>query len=139
MHKATGVRDPAAAFPLPGTQDDAQERREANRATCHATSMPEQVGNVVTSGYLRVTGTAANLCSFSLTHFLKRPSWSTRSRAAEKQVSHRNRYARRHTGVKIAAGAACDVLLLGAVEAASETGFARSSWRSPSAERSSPC
>src|SRR3984885_4611398 len=32
MHKTTGVRDPAAAFPLPGTRDDAQERREANRA-----------------------------------------------------------------------------------------------------------
>src|ERR1700735_4759416 len=32
MHKTAGVRDPAAAFPLPGTRDDAQERREANRA-----------------------------------------------------------------------------------------------------------
>ena len=32
MHKTTGVRDPAAAFPLPITRDDAQERREANRA-----------------------------------------------------------------------------------------------------------
>src|ERR1700677_25265 len=32
MHKTTGVRDPAAAFPLPGTRDDAQERRQANRA-----------------------------------------------------------------------------------------------------------
>src|SRR6202050_1101111 len=32
MHKTTGVRDPAAAFPLPSTRDDAQERREANRA-----------------------------------------------------------------------------------------------------------
>src|SRR6202453_5198702 len=32
MHKTTGVRDPAAAFPLPSTRDDAQERRQANRA-----------------------------------------------------------------------------------------------------------
>ena len=32
MHKTTGVRDPAAAFPLPSARDDAQERREANGA-----------------------------------------------------------------------------------------------------------
>jgi len=32
MHKTAGRRDPAAAFPLPTTRDDAQERREANRA-----------------------------------------------------------------------------------------------------------
>jgi cation diffusion facilitator family transporter len=32
MHKATGVRDPAVAFPLPRTRDDAKDRREANRA-----------------------------------------------------------------------------------------------------------
>ena len=32
MHKTTGVRDPAAAFPLPSTRDDAQERRQANWA-----------------------------------------------------------------------------------------------------------
>jgi cation diffusion facilitator family transporter len=32
MHKTAGVRDPAAAFPLPSTRDDAQERRQANRA-----------------------------------------------------------------------------------------------------------
>ena len=32
MHKTAGVRDPAAAFPLPSTRDDRQERREANRA-----------------------------------------------------------------------------------------------------------
>jgi len=32
MHKAAGLRDPAAAFPLPATHDDARERREANRA-----------------------------------------------------------------------------------------------------------
>jgi cation diffusion facilitator family transporter len=32
MHKTAGLRDPAAAFPLPATRDDAQERREANRA-----------------------------------------------------------------------------------------------------------
>src|ERR1700733_5444328 len=45
MHKTTGVRDPAAAFPLPGTRDDAQERREANRAIA------------VSAGGLAVTGT----------------------------------------------------------------------------------
>jgi cation diffusion facilitator family transporter len=32
MHKTTGVRDPAAAFPLPGRRDDAKDRRDANRA-----------------------------------------------------------------------------------------------------------
>jgi cation diffusion facilitator family transporter len=32
VHKTTGVRDPAAAFPLPRTRDDAQDRRDANRA-----------------------------------------------------------------------------------------------------------
>jgi Co/Zn/Cd efflux system component len=32
MHKTAGLRDPAAAFPLPGTRDDVQERRDANRA-----------------------------------------------------------------------------------------------------------
>jgi len=32
MHKITGARDPAAAFPLRVTRDDAQERRAANRA-----------------------------------------------------------------------------------------------------------
>jgi cation diffusion facilitator family transporter len=32
MHKSSGVRDPAAAFPLPRTRDDAKDRREANRA-----------------------------------------------------------------------------------------------------------
>ena len=32
MHKTAGVRDPAAAFPLPSTRDDVQERRAANRA-----------------------------------------------------------------------------------------------------------
>ena len=32
MHKVSGLRDPAAAFPLPVTRDDAAERRSANRA-----------------------------------------------------------------------------------------------------------
>src|SRR6202042_1876539 len=32
MHKVTAVRDPAEAFPLPKTRDDAQDRRAANRA-----------------------------------------------------------------------------------------------------------
>ena len=32
MHKTAGLRDPAAAFPLPSMRDDVQERREANRA-----------------------------------------------------------------------------------------------------------
>jgi cation diffusion facilitator family transporter len=32
MHKASGVRDPAAAFPLPRVRDDAADRREASRA-----------------------------------------------------------------------------------------------------------
>lgn len=32
MHKTTGVREPAAAFPLPETRDDANDRRDANRA-----------------------------------------------------------------------------------------------------------
>jgi hypothetical protein len=32
MHKTLGLRDPAAAFPLPGERDDAMDRRAANRA-----------------------------------------------------------------------------------------------------------
>jgi cation diffusion facilitator family transporter len=32
MHKTSGQRDPAAAFPLPDTRDDAADRRDANRA-----------------------------------------------------------------------------------------------------------
>src|SRR5246127_5671370 len=32
MHVFTGVRDPAASFPLENTADDASERRQANRA-----------------------------------------------------------------------------------------------------------
>ncbi len=32
MHKISGLRDPAAAFPLPVRRDDAAERRAANRA-----------------------------------------------------------------------------------------------------------
>ncbi len=32
MHKISGQRDPAAAFPLPARRDDASERRQANRA-----------------------------------------------------------------------------------------------------------
>lgn len=32
MHKTSGQRDPAAAFPLPASRDDSEERRQANRA-----------------------------------------------------------------------------------------------------------
>ena len=32
MHKTSGLRDPAAAFPLPGGCDDTRDRRAANRA-----------------------------------------------------------------------------------------------------------
>ena len=32
MHKTSGLRDPAAAFPLPNGRDDAGDRRAANRA-----------------------------------------------------------------------------------------------------------
>jgi cation diffusion facilitator family transporter len=32
MHKTSGLRDPAAAFPLPGTRDDARDRRAADKA-----------------------------------------------------------------------------------------------------------
>jgi len=32
MHKISGQRDPAAAFPLPATRDDAAERQDASRA-----------------------------------------------------------------------------------------------------------
>ena len=32
VHKILGLRDPAAAFPLPGARDDAGDRRAANRA-----------------------------------------------------------------------------------------------------------
>lgn len=32
MHKTSGQRDPAAAFPVPARRDDTEERRQANRA-----------------------------------------------------------------------------------------------------------
>ena len=32
MHKTSGLRDPATAFPLPATRDDAGDRRQANKA-----------------------------------------------------------------------------------------------------------
>src|ERR1700722_25079 len=32
MHKTSGLRDPAASFPVPGTRDDTADRRQANRA-----------------------------------------------------------------------------------------------------------
>lgn len=32
IHKTSGLRDPAAAFPLPSVRDDARDRRAANRA-----------------------------------------------------------------------------------------------------------
>jgi Co/Zn/Cd efflux system component len=32
MHRTSGLRDPAAAFPLPDARDDTQDRRQANRA-----------------------------------------------------------------------------------------------------------
>src|SRR5579859_5021879 len=32
MHRTSGLRDPAAAFPLPGTRDDTRDRLQANRA-----------------------------------------------------------------------------------------------------------
>jgi len=32
VHKISGQRDPAAAFPLPASRDDTSERRQANRA-----------------------------------------------------------------------------------------------------------
>src|SRR3984957_18522637 len=32
MHKTSGLRDPAASFPMPGTRDDTADRRQANRA-----------------------------------------------------------------------------------------------------------
>jgi hypothetical protein len=32
VHKTSGLRDPAAAFPLPSVRDDTRDRRAANRA-----------------------------------------------------------------------------------------------------------
>ena len=48
MHKTTGVRDPAAAFPLPGMCDDARDRGEANRAV--AVSAAEGVEKGIARG-----------------------------------------------------------------------------------------
>lgn len=38
MHKTSGLRDPAAAFPLPHVRDDTRDRREANRPSRPAPS-----------------------------------------------------------------------------------------------------
>jgi hypothetical protein len=42
VHKTSGQRDPAATFPLPLQRDDAQDRREANRAVAiSAAALPD--------------------------------------------------------------------------------------------------
>jgi hypothetical protein len=46
MHKTSGVRDPAAAFPLPGGRDDAADRRAANRAVAVSAAGPAVTGVV---------------------------------------------------------------------------------------------
>ena len=54
VHKILGLRDPAAAFPLPGARDDAGDRRAANRAVAvsaiglGATGLAELLLTVVT-------------------------------------------------------------------------------------------
>ena len=57
MHKTSGLRDPAAAFPLPNVRDDAGDRRAANRAVAvsaiglGATGLI--AGSVLRMGWLR--------------------------------------------------------------------------------------
>jgi len=54
VHKTSGLRDPAAAFPLPAVRDDAADRRAANRAVAvsaiglGATGLTELVQAVLT-------------------------------------------------------------------------------------------
>ena len=44
MHKTTGIRDPGAAFPLPITRDDVEDRRAANRAAAVSAAGPAATG-----------------------------------------------------------------------------------------------
>jgi divalent metal cation (Fe/Co/Zn/Cd) transporter len=71
MHKSTGVRDPAAAFPLPNARDDVQERRDANRAIAvsaiglAATSIVELLLAILTGSVGRLGDAIHNLSDVS--------------------------------------------------------------------------
>jgi hypothetical protein len=65
MHKTSGLRDPAAAFPPPGTRDDTQDRQHADRAVgvsalgLAATGLIELLLAVLTLGS---TGRSITIC-----------------------------------------------------------------------------
>ncbi len=44
MHKTSGQRDPAGAFPLPASRDDGEERRPANRAVAVCAWVDPELG-----------------------------------------------------------------------------------------------
>jgi len=72
MHKISGVRDPAAAFPLPRLRDDAKDRMAANRAVAvsavglAATGIIELLLAVVTGSVGLLGDAIHNLCGCGL-------------------------------------------------------------------------
>jgi Co/Zn/Cd efflux system component len=82
MHKTSGVRDPAATFPLPRLRDDAKDRREANHAVAvsaiglAATGIIELLLAIVTGSVGLLGDAIHNLSdvSTSAVVFARRPS-----------------------------------------------------------------
>jgi divalent metal cation (Fe/Co/Zn/Cd) transporter len=67
VHKTRGQRDPALAFPLANTRDDADERRQANRAIAVsavgagiAGAVLGIIGNLAVARYKMVVGRRIN-------------------------------------------------------------------------------
>ena len=71
MHKTSGQRDPAAAFPLPVRRDDGEDRRQANRAIAvsaaglAATGLAELLIAVFTGSVGLLGDAIHNLCDVS--------------------------------------------------------------------------
>jgi hypothetical protein len=66
VHKTSGLRDPAAAFPLPGVRDDAKDRRAANHAVTVSAIGPGATGLIelllaVLTGSVGLLGDAISL------------------------------------------------------------------------------
>ena len=112
MHKTTGVRDPAAAFPLPSSRDDAQERREANRAVAvsaiglAATGIVELLLAVVTGSVGLLGDAIHNLSDVSTSAVVFLGFWVSRKpadralplRPRTGRGPGRDRHRRRHLG-----------------------------------------
>jgi Co/Zn/Cd efflux system component len=107
----TGVRDPAAAFPLPSARDDASDRRAANRAVpvsavrLAGTGLIELLLAIVTGSVGLLGDAIHNLSdvSTSAVVFLgfrlsKRPASERYPRAGTRRGPGRDRHRHRHLG-----------------------------------------